>query len=149
MSSVPTYPEVTALKRFIKANNCSAKVLDAPYTIHEFLTPLQLRIGTIDVTIHVQDEYNDLSIGNPLLTIMLCLQELEEIEDSTDYLNWLNFQGIKISTEPLRSYYQNMVTIMPSIRANFTNNTITAFIPGLDYQLNSNSIYYLREKLIT
>ncbi|WP_299116833.1 hypothetical protein [uncultured Winogradskyella sp.] len=145
MSSIHKYPEVIALKGFIKDKNCTAKQLDVSYKIHEFLTPIQLHIGTIEIIIQVQDEYNDLSINNPLLTIVLSLQELELIEDSTDYLNWLQFLCIKKSTEKLRSYFQHMVSIIPSLRSKFANSTISSFIPGLDYELNSNSIYYLRK----
>ncbi|RZN83532.1 MAG: hypothetical protein EVB11_04985 [Winogradskyella sp.] len=149
MSSTHTYPEVIALKSFIKDENCTAKQLDASYKIHEFLTPAVLCINTIEIVVQLQDEYDDLSVNNPLLTIVLCLQELELIEDSTDYLNWLQFQNIKKSTEKLRSYYQHMVGIIPNLRPKFANNTITSFIPGLDYELNSNSMFYLRQNEIT
>lgn len=139
------YPEILALKAFCKEKTCTTTILNGTYKIHSFLTPVLFAIDGIEVTLHLQDEYEDLSLNNPLLNNVLCLQELELIEDSTDYLNWLQFQSINKSTEKLRSYYQQIVNIIPSIRSKFTNNIITSFIPGLDCELNSNSMYYLRK----
>lgn len=138
------YPEVIALKTFCKEKNCSTKELNNSYKIHPYLTPVLFKISSTEVIIHLHDEYEDLKINNPLLNNMLCLQELELIEDSTDYLNWLQFQTINKSTEKLRTYYQQMVNTIPSLRLKFPNNIITSFIQGLDYELNSNSMYYLR-----
>ncbi|MDY8136064.1 hypothetical protein [Aquimarina sp. 2201CG5-10] len=142
------YPEVIALKAFCIEKNCATRKLDDSYTLHSFFTPILLLIDSVEIVIQVQDEYNDIAINNSLLNIVLCLQELELIEDSTDYLNWLQFQSIKKSTETLRSYYQKMVDVIPDLRPKFAHKTITSFIPGIDYQLNSNSMYYLRKNLI-
>ncbi|WP_377712118.1 hypothetical protein [Pseudofulvibacter geojedonensis] len=140
------YPEIIALKRFCKEKNCFTKQADSSYNIHPYLTPILLFIGNEEVLIQVQDEYEDLFKDNVLLNVILCLQELELVEDSTDYLNWLQLQSIEKSTESLRLYYQNMVKTVSKLRVQFPNNRITAFIPDLDYQLNSNSMYYLRKK---
>ena len=142
------YPEIVALKAFCKEKKCATNILDNSYRIHPYLTPVLLIIDGIEIIVQIQDEYSDLKNKNSLLDIILCLQELELIEDSTDYLNWLQFQSIKKSTEELRSYYQDMVVNIPILRSKFINNTITSFVSGLDYQLNSNSIYYLRKNLI-
>lgn len=139
------YPEIDNIHNFIKTNEVIIRYSKTS-TLQNGLIPLTLSLKNSEHQIYVMDEYDDLRFNNPLLNAVLVFQELEIIEDSTDYLNWCKQQSIQANNEVLRVYYMNMITTLPNIARYFPNNTITSFVSGLDFQLNAGAAQRLRSR---
>ena len=113
--------------------------------IDEELTPMFLIMHDVVYEIQIMDEYQDLKYGNAFLDFILVFRELEQINDSVDYLDWCKQQGLQPNNDQLRNYFIAIVKVIPEISTRFPNNKITSYILDLDFQLNSGAIQSLRK----
>ena len=136
------YPEIDALKEFHSAQKISLSIL--PESPIEDTSLFNITISNQSFQVIVQDEYGDLALPNTLLHLVLVLNELILINDSTDFLDWCNLQGFQANNTFLLSYYQDMVQLLSGLSKYFTNGKITAFISDWDFQLNAGAAQFLR-----
>jgi len=137
------FPEIEALNVFIQTqtalfhrNNTIPRVLDL---VGGFLI-----LSEITYPVFIGDEYDDLSLSDNRIPIVLALREFEIIEESTDYLHWCTMQGVPAHSEEIRSYYQDTVKRIPELKQHFNSGTLTSFISDLDFQLNAGAMQWLR-----
>ncbi len=145
MNTEKPYKEIKALTSFIEEHTISAKKADID-AIHADLVPVTLQIANKNILVQVMDEYNDLSHQNGLLTVVLCLRELELLEDSFNVAQWYKQQGLTSSSEKLENYYKSIIKELPELKVHFPNGALTSFIPDLDFQLNAGAAQALRKK---
>ena len=103
---------------------------------------VELTILDKSFPIYIQDEYDDLTLNNPLLNLCLVLREFEIYHESSDYLNWCNTQGVNTSNETLRQYYMNLGNTYTAIEKLI--GKIDSQISDLDFQLNAGAAWELR-----
>ncbi|NNJ80881.1 MAG: hypothetical protein HKP11_01690 [Flavobacteriaceae bacterium] len=142
---MPDYPEIRALKDFIRQHSVSVDASPDNQDIFN-LVPVIFTIQNKKQHCYIHDEYDDLQLNDPCVKVVLALREFELIEESTDYLNWCTMMGIEANSEVIRNYYQDTVRIIRKFKAYFKRNKITSFIPDLDFQLNSGAMKSLRNR---
>ncbi|MCB9196493.1 MAG: hypothetical protein H6598_09740 [Flavobacteriales bacterium] len=108
----------------------------------EPLIPLKLSIDENSWIIYVDDEYQDLNIGNPMMCLFLVLNSLVIYQESTDYLDWCNQNGINSSELKWLDYYQELSSTYSSIDRIL--GEIDPCIRPLDYQLRTGVVTSLR-----
>lgn len=136
------YPEIKALQDFYTTQKVQLLNLDTLPIEDSFLVSVTIQDKSIQILI--QDEFDDFYIQNRLLHVVLALNELVIIEESTDYLDWCNQQGYSANNEFLRSYYQTMIKELPTLSSYFPKGKLTAFISDWDFQLNAGAAQFLR-----
>lgn len=109
------------------------------------LSAVELQIHNSEYTILINDEYNDLAIGNDILNFILVFRELKLIEDSTDYLHWCKITGTDANDNKLLAYYKTICIQLDDISRCFLNHTIDYFVTDLDFQLNTVPVPLLRK----
>ncbi len=109
------------------------------------LSAVELQIHNSEYTILINDEYNDLAIGNDILNFILVFRELKLIEDSTDYLHWCKITVTDANDNKLLAYYKTICIQLDDISRCFLNHTIDYFVTDLDFQLNTVPVPLLRK----
>ncbi|WP_298896454.1 hypothetical protein [uncultured Psychroserpens sp.] len=112
--------------------------------IHSGLDSLQFKFRDNTIVVLINDEYQDLANQNPLLNLVLVLNELSYIDESLDFLNWCSENEVNASSEKLRLYYIEILAFLPHIKTFFSDGKIDGFISDLDFQLNAGAVQYLR-----
>ena len=108
------------------------------------LIPVQFQFQNKVFEVLIDDEYNDLSIKNNTLNILLVLRSLAIIDDSKDYLEWINFHNQNASSIKLLDYYKNIIPTIENIKSTFKDGEIECFISDLDFELNAGAMQLLR-----
>ena len=137
---MPEYPEIENLKTLLSTHAISICIKEI--TVDD-LHLVDLSIDDQSFSIYIQDEYNDLVLNNPLLNLCLILRELEIYQESSDYLNWSNTQGVNASNETLRQYYMNLGNTCTAIEKLI--DKIDSMISDLDFQLNAGAAQEMRQ----
>ena len=141
--SFDDYPELLALRAFVKKHAISVEITSEASIVDQ-LIPAQFQFNNNTYQIYISDEYNDHTKGNPLLNVILGLYEFVLVDDSTDYLQWCNWLGLKASNLKLLPYYKDMCQHVERLKPHFPENELTVFITDLDFQLNAGAAQYLR-----
>lgn len=144
VSEYPNYPELITLKEFTQAHQLEikSKGLQSKLLPDHHLISFSFRSKPNEL--HYLDEYGDLETNNTLLHIACCLEELEAVEDSTDYLQWCTESGFDAAKTGLLDYYKALVHFNDSIRTYFKNQRVESFVNSLDFQLNQRAVQALR-----
>lgn len=135
-----SYPEIVKLSSYFKERQISFEVISNQ--TDEPLTPLKLNIDENSWIIYVDDEYQDLDIDHPLMCLFLVLNSLVIYQESTDYLDWCNQNGINSSELKWLDYYQELSSTYLSIDRIL--GEIDPCIRPLDYQLRTGVVTSLR-----
>ncbi|NQX77126.1 hypothetical protein [Gilvibacter sp.] len=145
----PNYPELFALKSFVAKHRIQVRLLlEADAFIPDHIA-VSFTMADKSISLYLDDEYGDLQIGNPLLHIACCLDHLEVVDDSDDYLQWCNEMGYEPTKTELLDHYKVLVAYNDSIRSYFANHKIESFVNSLDFQLNQRAAQALRAKDFT
>ena len=138
------YKEIDLLNNLIE--KYQLKLLSISATIEGTdLIPVQFQFQNKAFEVLIDDEYNDLSIKNDTLNVLLVLRELAIIDDSKDYLEWINFYNQNASSIKLLDYYKTMIPIVENIKSTFENGEIDYYISDLDFELNAGAMQILRD----
>ncbi len=137
------FPEIAAIQSFIAYHKISVSP-SMKEVVALQLTPLQLHLKGKTFHIQLSDEYHDLSLKSKLLKYVLVFRALESLQETNDYLDWCKKEGLNATNEKLRSYYQDIIGVLPQINAVFPDQHPTSFISDYDYQLNAGAMQYLR-----
>lgn len=137
------YPEIQQLKDFFTTHSVEITHLKYPQ-LGSGLKPVHFKCRNDSVIVHIKDEYADLLHNNPLLNLLLVLNELSMIAESTDFLNWCAENDVDARSEALRTYYQDILGFVTLFKTFFPKGEIDCFISDLDFQLNAGAAQYLR-----
>ncbi|MDC7998132.1 hypothetical protein [Gilvibacter sediminis] len=145
----PNYPELIALKSFVEKYDIQVSLLSDAAAIIPEHSSVSFSMANKPITLYLDDEYGDLQIDNPLLHIACCLDHLEIVEESEDYLQWCREHGYNTGASHLLNHYKSLVAYNDSIRSCFRNQKIESFVNSLDFQLNQRAAQALRAKDFT
>ena len=145
----PNYPELIALQSFVAEHQVRVKLLTESDPLIPDHSAVYFTMAAKSTTLYLDDEYRDLQIDNPLLHIACCLDHLEVVDDSDDYLQWCNEMGYDPAKTKLLDHYKLLVAYNDSIRSCFRNQKIESFVNSLDFQLNQRAAQALRAKDFT
>ena len=140
-----SYPELDLLKKLVKTHAITI-TSSTSEAINDDLVPVILIIQNKEFLIQIMDEYNDLKVNNPLLNVVLVLRELEMINDSTDFLDWVKQQGLNSNNHKLLDYYTSICKRYDTLASYFPGDQLTSFVSDLDFQLNAGPVQMLRNK---
>lgn len=143
-SEYPNYPELRALKKFSQAHQLEIISKGSPSKLLPDHHMISFCFRSEPIELHYHDEYGDLQTNNTLLHIACCLQELEAVEESADYLQWCTENGFDAANSGLLDYYKALVHFNDSIRTYFKDQRIESFVNSLDFQLNQRAVQALR-----
>lgn len=134
------YPEVTALAEKVRTYSISIERSSAP-EIAERLVPVTVRVATQEWTLHIEDEYDDLSRPAPVMHFYLVLLSLEDYQETDDYLVWCSELMIDANNERLLADYRELGQICNEMEKILGN--LETGIAHLHYELRSGPIQAL------
>lgn len=146
MADYSDYPVVENLAKAVKKYNIrfSVKAKSEPLS-KIFYRRITMICSGKKFSIPVDDEYEDVKHGNPVVLLHLVLQECEFYEDAEDYLVWCKDVGLKAADVTVRSIYFELREIVPQIRALLGN---LKAVPGYDIEFNTDVAQALRAVVI-
>lgn len=142
----PNYPEIFKLIDFLKAQNIGTKVISLESLLIDWSAIVEFTIKGHSIQLHLDNEYKDFNTDNPLLHAELALAHLEDVEDSTDVLQWCNWYGLRTSKSGILDYYQDLVAFNDKIRSYFKNQKIESFVHSFDFEMNQRAAQALRNE---
>lgn len=140
------YPEITKLNRFIAKYNCHCKLPNGALKHYGDLIRADFTINNTLFTVYLDDEYDDVSLNNSALLVLLALRSLEHIQDTTDYLQWCNQLFLDPDAPELLEYYKAATRFCEQLIILFDGGKIESFISDLDFELNAGAAQYLRKQ---
>ena len=143
MAPAQTYLEIEQLEDLIKLHSIEVETQPGIFlTGDESYTAVKFRIGNHIHELFVFDEYDDLELNNPPLSLCLVLRELETYRDAEDFLVWCKEQGLEPGNDAARSYHMGLNSIYKRVIE--VLGPIDSALSDLDFQLNSGAAQYLR-----
>ena len=142
----PNYPEIFELIDFVKKVNIRTEVMGIQSEAFPYCEAVKFQIKGFAQVLYVDNEYSDFNINKPYLHAELCLQHLEEVEESKDFLEWTRWLGLKASSTEVLQYYRDLVSFNDKIRSLFSTQTIESFVLSFDFELNQKAAQALRNE---
>lgn len=137
--------EIIALQKLFKDYNIVITVLPDFFISNNTLHPaVQLSLNNQVFKFFIDDEYNDIQYNNKLLLLCLVLRELENYQNSDDYLTWCSERFLDSSITTVREYHMSLRTTYNTIQRII--GTIDSQISDYDFQLNAGAAQELRSK---
>lgn len=137
------YPEIRALQELYDKHKVRIQVVEADALAEQTNhVKVSFSLGSQSFILYIDDEYKDLELNNPLLSLTLVLFELEDYEDEEDFLRWCMGKGLSASNSLLLDYYRDLAHIYASIKKIL--GSVESKISGLDFQLNAGAAQELR-----
>ncbi len=143
MKSNP-FNSIELLQKFTKKYSVKTEV-HTRQNFNSKLITVNFKIGPNEMTVLIDDEFNDLKLNNPLLNVILTLRELAIIDDSEDYLQWIKWCNEDASNSKLLDYYKTICVQLQTIKTYFPNGEIDYYVSDLEFQLNAGAVQYLRQ----
>lgn len=130
------------LKRDIADYQISIEVIGA-WPERDGYKEITLNISGKSYRMFVDDEYDDLIPENQPLCWCVVLRNLEIYQDGEDFLQWCRFTGLEVASSAALMYYRDLDEIYTKVWG--TVGEIDSQIQPLEFELNSNAAYYLRQ----
>lgn len=139
-----TYPEIRALQALYDTHKVRIQVLEADaLALQTDHVKVSFSLGSKSFILYIDDEYKDLDLNNPLLSLTLVLFELEDYEDEEDFLRWCMGKGLSANNTLLLDYYRDLSHTYAAIKKIL--GSVESKISGLDFQLNAGAAQMLRQ----
>lgn len=138
------FPEINRLNALREKFDVSIRKTGKFLRDRNYYPEVVFRIGSTSYNIYIDDEFNDLRIGNSLLNLCLVLRSLEIYEDTDDYLQWCTELGIDSSDNIARAYHMGLRTMYSEIESRI--GKIDSCISDFDFELNAGAAQELRRK---
>ncbi len=137
------YPEIQALQQLHTDHRIHIAVIQDQYLGDKQDHPkVRCILNDRSFELYVDDEYSDLAIGNPLLSLCLVLRELETFQEEEDLLRWSNSKSLNPGSPAVLNYYKKLSKIYAEIEQEL--GKIDSQISDLDFQLNAGAVQILR-----
>jgi hypothetical protein len=143
------YPEIAALNKALVGHNIqlSAGPDDARLQPHSYRrVRLALPSNGLELSIPVDDEFDDARRNNPALTLHLILSECETYEEAEDFLVWARETGFDPAEYWVRNLYAEIGKVVPKIREIFGREVKA--LSSYDFTLNAGAARALRNHSI-
>nr|WP_299384490.1 hypothetical protein [Allomuricauda sp.] len=143
MDFTPKYPENKALMSLYERHSIKVSQIVGKYLLDCLDYPLiHLVVGLQEFEFYVDDEFHDLQVNNPLLSLCLALRELEGYRDEGPLEQWCKALMLDSENTQVTSHYRNLERIYPSLVSLL--GPIDSQISDLDFQLNAGAAQELR-----
>ena len=76
---------------------------------------IDVRAGNRKIHFPVNDEFEDIDKGNPVVLLHMVLQECKDFEEAEDYLVWAKDMGLNASDESVRQIHFEIRELVPQI----------------------------------
>lgn len=139
-----SYKEINELKNIVQSFNFQIEVHEEKYLAADYdyvLSSVYLNNQVFKLFIY--DEFEDLKLGNSLLSLCLVLIELEIYMDEEDYDSWCKQRQIPSANVQVRDYYLELKNMYASIEQII--GVIESPVSYTDFEQNTGIIKYLRE----
>lgn len=137
------YPEIKALQQLYEQHSIHISIEEGSFLGAKSYYPKVIcKINSCSFELYVDDEFNDLSLNNPLLHLYLILRELEYYQEEKDILKWANGKGLNPGDSDILSYYKGLSDICNQVALQL--GTLDSHISDLDFQLNAGAAQMLR-----
>lgn len=137
-----SYPEIAELDQLQQKLNPRIEAVNGQYLEKEYYPLVEFALKGKSHLIYIDDEYNDLELGNPLLNLCLVLRALENYLDAEDYLVWCTQHGLDASNPRAREYHMGLADEVKQIREWI--DPIDSFVSDFDFELNAGAAQELR-----
>ncbi len=138
------YSEIQFLQKIYLRHKVSARVSDTDFLAGNKEYPaVVFSLNNSSFKLYVEDEYKDLQIGNPILTLCLILRELENYMYEGDYLEWCKSQTLEPESSQVRDYYMKLGNIYMEVEKIL--GKINSHISNFDFELNAGAAQELRK----
>lgn len=142
----PNYPEIFELIDFVKQRQIRTEVLGRQSEAFPYCEAVLFKIQQHSQTLFIDNEYRDFDVEKPYLHAELCLQHLEDVEESEDYLQWTQWLGLETASSEVMNYYTDLVRFNDKIRHLFNGQSIESFVHSFDFELNQKAAQALRNE---
>lgn len=138
-----SYPEIQALQKIYDDYKIHIAVVKDSYLTNAQDHPeVRFTINHCPFTIYIDDEYEDLAIGHPLLSLYLILREFGIYREEEDLLTWSNGKGLDPGNIKVLQYYKELSKTYIEIEQLL--GKVDPPISDLDFQLNAGPAQALR-----
>jgi hypothetical protein len=138
------YPEITALNALISQFDISVSIVSDSFLAGRNDFPLiEMRAGNESFSFFVDDEFGDLALGNPPLSLCVALRTLESYEFAEDFLVWCTQHGLDAAGPGLLDHFKNLGEIYTKIQELL--GEINSQISDFDFELNAGAVQMLRK----
>jgi len=139
------YPEIERLEEFISANDVVITPIPDRYLDQKrYFTKVEFRIRTKTFILFVDDEFEDLKLNKPPLSLCVVLREIEGVHIEGPYPNWCKALNLDESNTAVRNPYDNLLQISKDLKA--LVGTYVSIISDFDVTLNAGEAQELRER---
>lgn len=137
------YPEIQALQGLYNRHTIQVQVMEGVFLGNKQHYPKVLfRLNDHSFELYIDDEYGDMAIGNPLLSLCLILRELEVYQEEEDILRWCKSKGLNSNDIEVLAYYKALSKIYFQVAQLI--GIVDSFITDLDFQQNAGAVQLLR-----
>ena len=139
-----TYSEIITLKELIEQHHIVIREVKG-----DFLGEVQhypaviITLRQKSFKIYIDNEYGDLQLQNPILSLYLVLRELEIYAEEKDFHAWCLSQSVNSKNVKIINYYTQLGGIYNEIKQIL--GTIDSQISNFDFELNAGAIQELRK----
>lgn len=137
------YPSIARLEELHGSIKPEVVPLDGEFLEQEYYPLVEFRLKGKSYKIYLDNEYEDLELGNPLLNLCLVLRALENYLDTEDYLVWCTQHGIDPANSVARNYHMGLGKAVREIA--LWIDPIDSFISDYDFELNAGAAQFLRK----
>ena len=139
------YPEIQVLKEIHQKHNVNISVSNDEFLAgNEDYPAVVFTLDEKSFKLFADDEYKDLPVDNPLLSLCVVLRELEDYEYASDYFVWCKHHAFDVANSQVREYHMNLGSIYKDVEKIL--GKINSQISDYDFELNAGAARELREK---
>ncbi len=140
------YSEIQFLQKIYLRYKVSVRVSDTDFLADNKEYPaVVFSLNNTSFKLYVEDEYRDLQIDNPILTLCLILRELENYMYEDDYLEWCKAQILEPANSQVSGYYMKLGSIYMEVEKIL--GKINSHISNFDFELNAGAAQELRKSV--
>jgi len=139
------YPQIKALEDIYRKHDVKITISKDEFLGGNKEYPaVKFTIGNKTFDLFIDDEYEDLKFGFPVLNLCLVLRELEYYKSTYDYLLWCNENKFDPANIQVLSYYRSLGATYREIEAILSE--INSQISDWDFEMNAGPGYYIRQQ---
>ncbi|MCG8372695.1 MAG: hypothetical protein MI700_04140 [Balneolales bacterium] len=138
------FPEITALQVLVTTFQMSVKAVAGEFLCEkEYFPKIRLTIRGREFSFYVDDEYNDLTIPNPALSVCVALRSLEDYEYAEDYFVWCAQHNFDTGSTAVRSHFQHLGEVYSQVHKIL--GEVDSKISDYDFELDAGAARKLRK----
>jgi len=137
------YPEIAALAEINHKFKVAIEVINEKYLAgKDYYPAIRITLQNKSFDLFVDDEYEDLEMGNHLLSLCLVLRELEAYQDADDFLIWCKQNAFPPSNIEVQNYHRSLGAIYREVEKII--GKVDSKVSDYDFELNAGAAQALR-----